>query len=160
MGVRCRSHSLKGMKLRLKAIRERMRCVVFRFPFKDISFSSSRTLSNRFVSQHRANDLIDGDQEGSKQAYLKLSPKRFFTSTTNRLPSLVSPSRGSRNDVNYNKSNWNGRFHRVFDSSFAARETGLPIKRRLNRSTPVACTTHRLRLAETSRFDNPIASWF
>lgn len=31
IGVRSWSHSLKGMKLRLKAIRERMRCVVFRF---------------------------------------------------------------------------------------------------------------------------------
>lgn len=38
IGVRSWSHSLKGMKLKLKAIRERMRCVVFRFPFKDISF--------------------------------------------------------------------------------------------------------------------------
>lgn len=39
IGVRSWSHSLKGMKLKLKAITERMRCVVFRFrfPFKDIS---------------------------------------------------------------------------------------------------------------------------
>lgn len=38
IGVRSWSHSLKGMKLKLRAIRERMRCVVFRFPFKDIFF--------------------------------------------------------------------------------------------------------------------------
>lgn len=56
IGVRSRSHSLKGMKLKLKAIRERMRCVVFRFLFKDISFLclrwSERTLS-RIIFYHK-----------------------------------------------------------------------------------------------------------
>lgn len=49
MGVRCRSHSLKGMKLKLAAINRHMRCVVFRFPFKDISVSKNfiESLSTR-----------------------------------------------------------------------------------------------------------------
>lgn len=48
MGVRSWSHSLKAMKLKLEAITDRMRCVVFRFrfPFKHFFL---RTFLSRFV---------------------------------------------------------------------------------------------------------------